>query len=228
MALAMELRGHVVKAFRCPHANYVLQKCIALMSPENSQFIIDELLERSGMVAHAAKHRYGCRIMQQLLRNCLPSQVKGIVELLLDDVMAFSCHAFGNFVMQHVLEQGADEQKHRLTRILECNVPELCKSTAGCNVISSALLHGAREDRMRLACAISQEPGLLEALHHVRSGDAVVTLVMEVVRNGELEHGGKSPSLDFAGVCASSFGQYMVQPVSSEEDTRFSGGVSTP
>merc|ERR1740123_724110 len=123
----MELRGHVAKALRCPNANHVLQKCIATVNSEYLQFIIDELLGRSGLVTQAARHRYGCRIVQQLLKKCSHEQVQGIAGLLLEDATMLSCHSFGNFVMQHLLEYGTEDQRLCLIRTLECDVAIVSK-----------------------------------------------------------------------------------------------------
>ncbi|CAK0893103.1 unnamed protein product [Prorocentrum cordatum] len=106
--LAAELRGHVWDALRCPHANFVLQKCITTASPDACQFIVDELLQRGhGALAQAARHRYGCRIVERLLERCRPEQVEQIVDCILDDAVTLCMHPYGNYVAQHLLEHAA-------------------------------------------------------------------------------------------------------------------------
>merc|ERR1719343_1869951 len=81
LAIAMELQSHVWDAMRCPHANYVLQKSIALLKPLSSQFIIDEIVRKGARaVAQAAKHKYGCRIIQRLLEHCKTAQVRDLAD----------------------------------------------------------------------------------------------------------------------------------------------------
>merc|ERR1719247_1621296 len=64
VALASEMRGRVWEALRCPNANFVLQKCIGVLRPQASQFIIDELRDKGS--SKAARHRFGCRVLQRL------------------------------------------------------------------------------------------------------------------------------------------------------------------
>merc|ERR1719191_966809 len=105
---------------RCPHANYVIQKCISVMRPANLQFIIDELaLGSPGMVTYAARHKYGCRIVQRLLEHGLPAQVQKLAERLLDDAVATCLHPYGNYVMQHLVEHGTPAQRSRLSLVLQ-------------------------------------------------------------------------------------------------------------
>lgn len=104
-ALTSELVGHVWEALKCQHANHVLQKCITTNSAEASQFVIDELLQHgNGGAAQAAKHRFGCRIIERILEHCEEHQVAPLVEQLLTETVALSLHTFGNFVMLHLLE----------------------------------------------------------------------------------------------------------------------------
>jgi len=185
--LGAELRGHVAKAVRCPHANHVLQKYIAVASSESIQFIVDELLERSGLVTQAARHRYGCRIIQQLLRFCPSSQLFGIVEVLLADAVTCCCHPFGNFVMQQLLEHGTEDTQHRLFRVLEQNVGVICGGAPGCNVVSAALAHGPSLDRVWLARALLENSSGLQALARTRRGAVTFPFILEVLQGGERE-----------------------------------------
>jgi len=185
--LGSELRGQVVKAMRCPHANHVVQKYISVARPEQSQFIVDELLERSGLVAQAVRHRYGCRVLQQLLKFCTPCQLQEIVEQILDDAIPFSCHSFGNFVMQCLAECGTENQRHRLIRELERNIHRVCGCSPGRSVVSSALQYGEENDRMWLARAILQEPNLLLALARWRHGSAPVAFMLQALTIRERE-----------------------------------------
>jgi len=173
-ALAAELHGHVAKAFRCPHANHVLQKCIAASSPEQSQFVIDELLGREGLVGQASRHRYGCRVVQQLMRRCPSAQVQGIADLLLEEALAFSCHPFANFVMQQLLEHGTELQRSRLVHSLACDIGMVARSSPGCNVLGVALAYAPAESRATLARAILQDPTRLRSLAATRAGQVVL------------------------------------------------------
>merc|ERR1719456_123821 len=91
------------------------------MPPHQLQFIIDALdpHKSPGSVRKFARHQYGCRILQRLLEHCTEDQVHTLLnDLLLDDVVALSMHAYGKFVVPHIFEYGGAEQKLRFANIL--------------------------------------------------------------------------------------------------------------
>eukprot|EP00929_Paragymnodinium_shiwhaense_P103901 TRINITY_DN67757_c0_g1_i6.p1 TRINITY_DN67757_c0_g1~~TRINITY_DN67757_c0_g1_i6.p1 ORF type:complete len:390 (-),score=44.38 TRINITY_DN67757_c0_g1_i6:279-1448(-) len=149
VALALELRGHVWEALRCPHANYVLQKVICLLKPSDIQFVVDEVAGKgSRAVCHAARHKYGCRILQRLLEHCTAAQVRNLVNALLSDPVVTAMHPYGNYVMQHLIEYGSVEQQAALTKALVERIEEVGRDEYACAVLSKAMLHGEEEDRV--------------------------------------------------------------------------------
>jgi len=183
--LVSELHGHAIKAMRCPHANHVLQKCISIMPPASLQFLIDELLVQEGLVRKVAMHRYGGRIVQQLLRTCEASQLRGLAEAVLQNAVELSCHTFGNFAVQHLLEFGTAEQKYGLVRIIERNMQRVARSAPGGGVIAAALSHAAAEDLVWIARAVIQDPTVLAYLAHGRHGHVVVLQALSALPEQE-------------------------------------------
>lgn len=211
VALAYELKGHVAHALRCPHANHVLQKCIAGMKSESLQFIVEEVTARSGLVAQATRHRYGCRIVQQLIKKCQPQQVHALAEVLLADATAFSCHPFGNYVMQHLAEHGTEDQRHRLIRAIERNVATIARSTSGCGVLSAAIKHGAKEDTVWLARAVLQESGLLRVLAHARHGNDAVLILLRTLEGNERDYATSDLFGDIIALRGSRYGRSVAE-----------------
>merc|ERR1712232_436064 len=121
--IASELQGHVWDAVESPHANHVLQKCIVELPPEACEFIVDELKFWDGVPAaeYLAKHRFGCRVFERLLEHC-PKLVAGMVEELYHlNMRVPSLHAFGNYMVQHILEHGSlDQQRAFAEALLGC------------------------------------------------------------------------------------------------------------
>lgn len=184
-ALVEELHGHVAKAMRCPHANHVLQQCVALMPPDCLQFIVDELLAREGLVAQAARHRYACRIVQQMLGKCPWSQTAELVEALLREAPALACHTFGHYTMERLLELGTEDQRYRLVRSIERNIQSIGLSGQGGVIIVAALTCAASGDRIWIARAVLQAPEVLLALAIARQGSSAVTLVLQTLGGRE-------------------------------------------
>merc|ERR1719210_2955837 len=119
MSLAQELTGHVWEKSASPHGNYVLQRCVEVMPPERVQFMISEMCGRAVSAAQDAKR---CRVLQRLIEHCPHWQTKPLVEELVASAERLFRHAYGNFVIQNILEQGEPECRHRLAEMM---VPEL-------------------------------------------------------------------------------------------------------
>jgi len=185
--LALELRGGVAKAARCPHGNHVLQKCVAVLRPEALQFIVEELLAREGLVSQIARHRYGCRVVNHLLRRCPPQQLSGLTEALLAEALVLACHTFGQFAIRELLELGSEEVRYRLVRALEQNMGAIGRSKTAGGVVMMALTHAAPEDKVWVARAAAQDPAVLLQLATVGSGEAAVVQVLRLLRGRELE-----------------------------------------
>jgi len=173
-AIADELRGYVPKAARCPHANHVLQKWVAASRPEATQFVVDELLRRPCCLVQTARHRYGCRIVQQLLRHCHFWQTMLLAEELIRDAASLSCHPFGHYVIRCLLECGVEDQRRRVIQAMQQEIGTVARSTMACGVILAGLENCTPDDALQLARTIVSEPGLLRVLAAKRSGDVVM------------------------------------------------------
>jgi len=214
-AIAAELMGHVVKAARCPHANHVLQKCIATMEPSSLQFLVDEMLAHGGSLAQLAKHRYACRIVQQLLGKCEQKQVAEIMEILLANAKALSCHPFGGYTMQHAMRCGDSAQQYRLLRILERDAGLIGRSHGGCLVVATALACSEESDRVWLARAFVQDPALLVALADSRHGHILVVPLLQELPTMERKHAEMALSSMFQNLHMSKFGAAILEHLHS-------------
>jgi len=190
-AIAAELKGHIWDAAQHPHANHVVQKCVSTMRPAACQFIIDELVEASpgcgqGVVV-AAQHRYACRIVQRLVECCADDQLSMLAEALLQNAGVISRNAYGNYVMQHLLQHSTPAQCRHLERVFEAEVRTLGEDTHGSAVLAGALLHGEETFCKRLAQQILREPGLVMSMACARHGHVAVLRMLGHLTGAELE-----------------------------------------
>jgi len=153
---------------------------------EALQFIVDEVTASEDLVMQAARHRYACRIVQQLLEKCSASQVSGLAEVLLQEALGLACHSFGTYVVQQLLQLGTQEQRYRIVRMIERNARALCCSTPGSGVVAAALEHAAPEDRVWIRRAVLQEPELLACMAQTRQGSAAVARMLQALGGREL------------------------------------------
>jgi len=211
LAITMELHGHVWDAMRCPHANYVLQKSIALQNPLASQFAIDEIMKKGERaIAQAARHKYSCRIIQRLLEHCSCEQVSCLVEALLADAVATSRHPYGNYVMQHLLECGTKDQRSTLIRMLEQHAPVIGADEYACAVIGKAMACGQREEQVALARALAHVPETISFMARTRQGHVAARLVLQALEGSEHDQARGQIKADAATLRSSRYGRLVV------------------
>lgn len=215
-ALASELRGHICEALRCPHANYVLQKCIAMMPAHRLDFVVDELAAKGpGIVAYAARHKYGCRIFQRMLEHCPPYQVQSIAERLLEDAIGTCLHPYGNYVMQHLLEFGTADQRSLLAGLLRQHIAVVGADPHACAVVGKAMTYGSRLDQVSIARGLLWVPGLIASMARSRHGHVAAKLVLNVLEGPELEEACSQLLADAACLRNSRYGQLVLSSLKS-------------
>jgi len=182
VALASGLIGRVWAALKCPNANHVVQKCISTIRPVDAQFIIDELRDgAAGGVAQAARHRYGCRIIQRLLEHCAVDQLALMVNELSAEVVSLSSHSYGNYVVQHMLEFCTPDVVAHITSVLEMHIANIGANDYVGAVVGKGLSQGNNERRHFLAHTLLQQPEQLVALSCSRKGQLAVKEALKIV-----------------------------------------------
>eukprot|EP00930_Biecheleria_cincta_P091061 TRINITY_DN80566_c0_g1_i1.p1 TRINITY_DN80566_c0_g1~~TRINITY_DN80566_c0_g1_i1.p1 ORF type:complete len:349 (+),score=60.73 TRINITY_DN80566_c0_g1_i1:90-1049(+) len=171
-SLANELSGHVWEAICCPHANYVLQKCIVVAkhdSPGITQFIIDEIMERGeDAVLHVASHCYGCRILERFLEHSSHDQVDPISVKLVQNIAMLVQDYYGNFVVQYLLKFGHHRHRQRAVGTLARQIQLAGNDCPALMVLVRAFTHAPLQNQVALAHAVLKAPGLLENLAQAR------------------------------------------------------------
>jgi len=171
LVLSEAIKGHVMEALRSPHANHVLQKCVAMLPPDRVRFVSEEL---GGHVREAARHPFGCRVLERLLEHCPHAQTQGLASEILGDVLDLCRHPYGNYVVQHVLEHGSQEDRSVIARALTPEVRRLARHKIASNVVEKVLLYCGEEDRKQLKAAMVGSPEELASLEHSNYGSFVV------------------------------------------------------
>jgi hypothetical protein len=180
--LAFEFRDHVLDAARCPHANFVLMKCIGRQSPKASSAFARELISFGpDAILQAAKHRYGCRIIERLIEFCSVDDVYQLVESMMLDAKNLCMHPYGNYTIQHALVHGSEHHRCRLTALLEKEAVDMVANFHASAVIGEALRSSRDRDATTLARTIFQESGLLAQMARTKHGHTAARLVMQVL-----------------------------------------------
>jgi hypothetical protein len=188
-ALARELRGRVWEALRCPSANHALQKCIEVLPGQATQFIFDELVAGPdgcgrGIYA-AARHRYGCRVLQRLVEQGRSEWYGALLDALVADSAELSIHAWGNYVIQHVLEHAPSEWRGKLLCMVEQNIGLADTKPYARAVVSKAIENAEDGELASLARAISSRPGLLASMACTRHGYSGLLHLLKTLAGAE-------------------------------------------
>lgn len=121
------------------------------MPHEQVDFIVAAVQEKKDTVSSLCVHTYGCRVIQRILENCHERQTRPILNAILGDLHNLTNDQFGNYVIQHVLEQGQhSEDKQRIVRSIKGKVIELSNHKYASNVVEKCLAHGSDQDRREI------------------------------------------------------------------------------
>jgi len=189
-ALAGELRGLVWQAIRCPNANHALQKCIEVLPAQATNFIFDELAAGpdgcGGGIGLAARHRYGCRVLERLVEQGHSDWYGALLDALVADSAELSVHAWGSYVIQSTLEHAPRKWRRKLHRMIERNIGLADTKPYARAVISKAIENAEDGELASLAQAISSRPGLLSRMACTRHGYPGVLHLLRALAGAEV------------------------------------------
>lgn len=191
-ALAHQFRGHVWDASASPHANFVLQKCVAVLPPREVLFIAEEF---KGRAALAARHSIRRRVLERLVEH-FPSEVLDeLVRELVPEALRLCCNNFGNFVLQRVLEHGTGAQRSAVVKELSSDAVALARHSIASNVLRCAFINCPAGDQRVLAEALSADAAVFKRLGRHSTGSFVVREAKRILRAAGAQGGVQEISL---------------------------------
>uniref|UniRef100_A0A7S2NAJ3 PUM-HD domain-containing protein n=1 Tax=Zooxanthella nutricula TaxID=1333877 RepID=A0A7S2NAJ3_9DINO len=154
--LAQGLRGHIVEAIKSPHCNYVVQKFIKVLSPQEAEFVVREIADAR---FQCVRHEYGCRILCRLLEHSgAESGMARILDRVLAEAEDLIKDQFGHYVMESVLEHGAPHHRQRIVAALQASLTRGSLRRNAAYVLEKAIWYGTSEDRVKLATGLLALP----------------------------------------------------------------------
>jgi len=132
----------------------------------------------------AARNKFACRVIQRLVQYCSQEQVSKMVSMIAESASYVSCHAFGNYVIQALLQTPSvtKEQKVQICKDIRKQLAKVCSDPHGVAVLSSLMTIGPDEEKTLLATALLEEPRLLVNLACSRHGHAATREVLLVLQ----------------------------------------------
>jgi len=177
--LAAGLQGAVAAAIKSPHANYVVQKIIKVLSPQEAPFIAAEMKIEG---PELASHEYGCRVFCRLLENAAGDKSTArLVDIALLETDALLTHTYGHHVAECVLEHGLAHQRSQIVSALRKDIMRIAQSRTGAYVLEKALLYGSLEDQQLLASdLLGVAPREFAGLTRSQQGSMIVRTLLRL------------------------------------------------
>lgn len=130
------LENHVVQLVQDLNGNHVIQKCLNRLTAKDSQFIYDAIGRHCVAVG---THRHGCCVLQRCIDHASGDQRARLVAQITSHAFELVQDAFGNYVVQYILDLGEPHFTEPLCRKFQDNIPQLSRQKFSSNVIEKCL-----------------------------------------------------------------------------------------
>jgi hypothetical protein len=151
------LKLYVADLAKDINGNHVIQRCLHVMGSPSNQFIYDaayyDLLEIS-------THRHGCCVLQRCIDAADEGQRKALVASIVKDSVALVQDAFGNYVVQYVLDLNIGEANAELAKTFIDHMFDLARQKFSSNVIEKCLQQNPPEVQLQMIEAICSPKSL--------------------------------------------------------------------
>lgn len=118
------------------HGNHVIQRILLRLGPQYSQFIFDAV---AASVGDVARHRHGCCVIQRCLDSPNTPARAHLVQRIVDKSLELMQDAYGNYVVQYVLDVCSDEDVHAVCESVVGQVNLLAIQKFSSNVMEKCL-----------------------------------------------------------------------------------------
>jgi pumilio RNA-binding family len=161
--LLQEFHSDVINCIHDQNGNHVIQKCIEILNcrankaeslgdthratflREQIDFVVDDVLMN---VTSLSCHPYGCRVLQRILEHCIEGRKTAILDEIKRCHKALLDDQYGNYVIQHVLQYGREEDRDSIVQIVvECGLLGLARQKFASNVVEKLLKYGNGDQR---------------------------------------------------------------------------------
>jgi len=132
------LGSSVVDLIKDLNGNHVIQRCLHRLSTEDKQFIYDAVTTGDNCV-QVATHRHGCCVLQRCIDHASEGQKVQIIEEITKNALVLVQDAYGNYVVQYVLDLPFPHLVEILARSFVNHVSQLSTQKFSSNVIEKCL-----------------------------------------------------------------------------------------
>jgi hypothetical protein len=118
------------------HGNHVIQRILLKLGHTHAKFVFDAVAESVGDVA---RHRHGCCVIQRCLDSPPGPSRAHLVRRIVDKALELMQDAYGNYVVQYVLDVCSDDDVHAVCESVVGKVNLLAIQKFSSNVMEKCL-----------------------------------------------------------------------------------------
>lgn len=149
--IVAEISGHVNSCIRDHNGNHVVQKAIEYMPSNELGFVYDVLLEDP---ITFSTHMYGCRVVQRALEHSQMGIQRRLMATIGDYIDMLVLDQYGNYVVQHVVENGPPADREMVFNKLLSRVVKLSEHKYASNVVEKCFIKGTGPQRTQMVDTI--------------------------------------------------------------------------
>jgi len=171
--LAKQVEGFVQTFMESEHGNFVLQKIMAVFTPQKASFVARELQD---VIGHAARHQFGCRIFQRLMEHPESEACAALIENILKlSVLELSGHKYGCHVVAAILEHGTADQKKQVVATVNDHLDTVIENRHALSVLVNVLdLYGDHQFSKHICRTLFSEPHRIATITTSKNGKKLI------------------------------------------------------
>lgn len=183
-AICNSLAPAAVVLMKDINGNHVIQRCLNCMEMSDNQFVYDAVANNC---FELATHRHGCCVMQRCMDHASASQRDQLARQINLNALPLVQNAFGNYVVQYVLELNEPLYTAEIINQLRGHISELSMQKFSSNVVEKSLQHGDRDIRRGLIHELISNADVMRQLLHDAYGNYVIQRALQVAESPQLE-----------------------------------------
>lgn len=118
------------------HGNHVIQRILLKLGHRHSRFVFDAV---AASVGDVARHRHGCCVIQRCLDSPVTEARSHLVRRIVEKSLELMQDAYGNYVVQYVLDVCGDDDVHAVCESVAGKVCLLAIQKFSSNVMEKCL-----------------------------------------------------------------------------------------
>jgi len=118
------------------HGNHVIQRILLKLPYHHCQFVFDAV---AASVGDVARHRHGCCVIQRCLDSPMSEARSHLVRRIVEKSLELMQDAYGNYVVQYVLDVCGDDEVHAVCESVIGKVGSLAIQKFSSNVMEKCL-----------------------------------------------------------------------------------------